>query len=299
MPLPTSLKRSIALALDNMIRNKWLTIATILIMGIILFIFNVIFTVNLLAQESIKNLKGQVDLILYLKDDADTLSINRLIDNLEENPDIKTIHYTSKEEALDELLKKYGDAVNPFMNYDLENPLPGSIQIVATSPEKHEAILKAIQNSNDKEVFLSITAQAENQALSEQLIGITTFSQKLLLGILLAFVLGSGLVIANTIHINLFQRKKEVEIMKLVGAKPNFIRAPFMIEGIFYGTAAATLATILLIIFTKTINLNSTELVQVDIHFGKLLILEILVATTIGIMSSLIALHPLLKRQSA
>ncbi|HCW32461.1 MAG: hypothetical protein UT55_C0023G0006 [Candidatus Peregrinibacteria bacterium GW2011_GWE2_39_6] len=291
MPLP-----SLKIALTNLKRNKILTLATVLVISLILFIFNIIFSVNLLAQETLQNLKNKVDLILYLKDDADILTVNRLVEELKTRPDIQEVHYISKEEALQSLLEKYPQEINPFSNYDLDNPLPGSIQIITQNPQDHQTVQDSLQNSSYASLFSDINTNLENQQITNQLIDITYFSEKLLWGILFAFIMGSGLVIANAIHINIFYRRKEIEIMKLVGATPTSIRAPFILEGAFYGLGSSFLSLILLLIFMQTLEFKTVSFTHLDFPYFYLFVVELITAIAIGVASSLAALHPMLKK---
>lgn len=290
-------KRSTKIAWDNVSRNKLLSSATIVIMGLILFIFNIIFTVNVMAKESIQNLKGKVDLILYLQEKADTLMVNRFIADLQALPEVQKVTYTSKDEALENLLAQYSDTVNPFDNYNLENPLPGSIQIITNTPEEHQNVLKTIEKSEYTSLLLDTDSNTQGQTIANTLIGITQFTEKLLWGILLAFIAGSILVIVNTLHINIFHKKREIEIMKLVGAPLNFIRTPFMIEGSLYGIGGVLLSLILLFVFSRSIDLNQMNLLSMNIRYERLILIELLTAVAIGIMSSLLALYPLLIRK--
>ncbi|EKD92757.1 MAG: cell-division protein [uncultured bacterium] len=292
-----SLKRSVKIAVDNMVRNKLLSTSTIVIMGLILFIFNIIFTVNVIAKENIKDIKGKVDLILYLKEDADALMVNRFLSDLEALPEVKKVTYTTKDEALESLLAQYSDTINPFENYNLENPLPGSIQIITQTPEEHQKVLETIETSNYTGLLMNTDSNNEGQAIANRLVVITQFTEKLLWGILVAFIIGSILVIANTLHINIFHKQKEIEIMKLVGAPLNFIRTPFMIEGSLYGIGAVLLSLILLFLFSTGINLEQTGLISIHVRYERLIGIELLTAMGIGIMSSLLALYPLLIRK--
>lgn len=296
--LSKSLKRSIKLAWSNLSRNKLLSSVTILIMALILFIFNVIFTVNLIAHQTIEQLQNKVDLILYLKENSDTLVINQLVQDLKNLPEVEKVDYISEEEALKGLLEKYPENIDPVSYYNLENPLPSSIQVVTRSPEDHENILNHLEESRYKELLLDINTNNENEKITERLIEITRFSEKLLLGIVITFILGSTLVIANTLHINIFHRRKEIEIMKLVGAPLSFIRGPFMIEGSLYGIGGVIFSSILLLIFSQSIQISEWGLIQFDINYGRLFLMEGLIGILIGVLSSLISVQPLLQKRS-
>lgn len=294
--MPSSLRRSIQMASQNLWRNKLLTSATVLIMALILFIFNVIFTVNLIAQSTITELKSKVDLILYLQDDADPLIVNQLQNELRAFPETQDILYTSKEDALEGLLAKYSDEINPFADSQLENPLPSSLQIITEHPEDHEIILSYLKQANYESLILDVESNRENQQIASNLLKVTDFSEKLLLGIILTFILGSLLIVANAIAMTIFHRKKEIHIMKIVGANLNFIRSPFLIEGAIYGIMSVILSMGLLILFVKNIDLTQIGFLSNGINYSLLFISQFIICAIIGMVSSHIALRYYLKR---
>jgi cell division transport system permease protein len=294
--MPSSLRRSIQMATQNLWRNKLLTSATVLIMALILFIFNVIFTVNLIAQSTITELKSKVDLILYLQDDADPLIVNQLQNELRAFPETQDILYTSKEDALKGLLSKYSDEINPFADSQLENPLPSSLQIITEQPEDHEIILSYLEQANYESLILDVESNRENQQIAANLLKVTDFSEKLLLGIIFTFILGSLLIVANAIAMTIFHRKKEIHIMKIVGANLNFIRSPFLIEGAIYGIMSVILSMGLLVLFIKNIDLTQIGFLSNGINYSLLFISQFIICAIIGMVSSHIALRYYLKR---
>ena len=296
--MSTSLQRSFQLAIQNLWRNKLVTGATILIMTLILLIFNIIFTVNVIAHDAITELKGKVDLILYLKDDTDPLTINRLLKELEAFPETKTITYTSKDEALAGLLDKYSADLNPFTDTNLDNPLPASIQIITEKPEDHEVILTYLEQANYENLVMDVESNRENQQIATTLLKVTRFSEKLLLGIILTFIIGSLLIVANAITMTIFHRKKEIQIMQIVGANLNFIRAPFLIEGAFYGVLSVFLSMGLLLGFIQSIDLSQITFLTGNLNYTLLFITQILIGALIGMTSSHFALHYYLKHNN-
>lgn len=291
-----SLRRSARLAFDNLFRNRLLSLATILLMALILLIFNILFGVNLMAQRSIEALEQKVDLIVYLSENADPLLISRLVQKLKEFPEVLEITYTTKEEALESLLIQYAGGLNPVTEYDLENPLPSSLQIVTEKPEDHEDVMTYLEQASYESLFLDIESRAENEAIVANLTQITTFTEKLLLGIVVTFLLGSVLIIANAIHLTLFHRKREIDIMKLVGAPMGFIRAPFVLEGALYGIGSVGIGFVLFVIFIQTIDLSQIQFLQGKITYGPLLAVQLIAGSLLGMGSSLFALQPYLKR---
>ena len=294
--LSSSFSRSLHLALDNLSRNKFLTLATVLVMALILFIFNIIFSVNLLAQNAIQDLKSKVDLILYLEDNADSLRVNQLVKDLDAFPETTTVTYTSKEQALQDFLDKYSEDMNPFATYDLENPLPASIQIITQTPEDHETILTYLAQEGYNDLLLDTESRAENAQIVDNLLRVTDFSQKVLLGIVIAFILGSILIIANVIQVTIFHRKREIQIMRLVGAGINFIRSPFMIEGAIYGLSSVVISFGLFLLFDVLVDLSSITFSSGEIHYAPLLLLQIAAGLFLGVLSSLLAINHYLKK---
>jgi len=294
MTSTTSLKRSWRLALQNLWRNKLLTSVTVLIMALILFIFNVVLTVNMVAQDAIQNLKSKVDIILYLADDADPLRLNQLKQELQALHETAQITHITKEQALQGLLDKYPENLNPFTDDQLENPLPASLQVITHQPENHATLLTYLNQSEYADLFLNVESSDDNQLIVQNLINITSFSEKLLLGVLLAFILGSILIITNAIHVTIFNRKQEIQVMQMVGAPRQFIQAPFLIEGTIYGILSVILSMILLWGFINLIDFSRIGS-SGQLPFTMIFISQVIASALLGMSSSSLALHRYLK----
>lgn len=291
---PAAAPRSLILAAKNLWRNKFLSLATIAVMGLILFIFNIILTLNILSAGVIQEIYKEVDMIVYLQDDADIFEINTLIEELQAMPEVLTAQYTTKDAALEEYLELYPDQDDPFSTYGIENPLPANIQITTTSPENHATVQETLDIH--QELFLTIESNSENQTLIEKVLGIGSYTKNLILAVLLTFIVASFLVILNAIYLTVFSRRKEIEIMELVGAKPSFIRWPFVIEGTVMSTSAVLLSIILIYGFISSVNLGPaiTDLAPPS-RLITIILIEILVSIGIGILSSFIAIQNHLK----
>ncbi len=288
------------MALSNLWRNKLLSSATIIVMGLILFIFNVIFTVNVLANQAINELEAKVDMIFYLQETADSILINQLVQELESLPETATVTYISKEEALNNLLEKYEETGedNPFDTYDLENPLPASVHVITEDAADHETIMNFLMQTQYDTVLLDIESNEENRQIVQNLIHITTFTHKLLLGIIITFLIGSAMIIANAIHITIWGRKKELNIMKLVGASPGFIKAPFLMEGALYGLFSSLIGVLLLAGFIHTLELETFSYLDLNIHYFSLFLIQALICILMGMTASFLATHYYLKHHA-
>ncbi len=286
-----SLRRLSRLALQNLSRNALLSSATTLMMGLILFIFNVILVLNSLTQSSLDELGRKVDLILYLNNDATLTQTTQLIDELSARPEVLEVTYTSKEDALNQFLELYPDKANPFTQYEIENPLPANIRVVTKRPDEHSALLTELQSSSYAPLLLNTESTNENQAIVERLLKATRFTQKLIVGVVVTFVLGSLLMILNAIHLSIFTRKTEIQIMQLVGAEPSTIYGPFVAEGILYSGMAVIFSSLLLIFFLKSTSLPIGSGWDVLTWLGS----ELAVSALIGTASSVLATRLYLK----
>lgn len=261
-----------------------------------MFIFNVVMVLNILTESSIDKLGQKVDLIIYISDEAGTYEVTQILNNLKALPVVKDAEYTNKETALAEFLQSYPEKSDPFTEYGLDNPLPSNIRIVTEQPADQQIVLEYIKNSSYKNYFLDIESSKENQEIVNKLVSLTNFAKKLILGVIVTFVFGSLLIIINAIHLSIFTRKTEIQIMQLVGAKPYMIMTPFIFEGAIYSIIAVLFSTALLFLFL--VGSNLTNIVNFNESFNPFILfgLEFLGSLIIGIASSGIALNYYLKR---
>ena len=129
-----------------------------------------------------------------------------------------------------------------------------------------------------------------------RLISVTEFTKKLIFGVIITFIFGSLLITINAIHLSIFTRKLEIQVMQLVGANPNMIRLPFIFEGAIYSLIAVLFSFTLLIVFLEGSELSSLETFTDNFNPALLFLLEFLGSLSIGILSSYIALNHYLKR---
>lgn len=288
-------KRALSLSLHNIWRNKILSLATIFVIGTILFIFNVILTVNLIAKESLADLNKKVDIVVYLKESATNEQTQTLIKEFEAIEGVENATLTTKEDALNQLKTTHPDISIAFEKYKLGNPLPASINIVTTEPKYHQSIRDFISQEKYQIYLSNIVSDNQNkndsilQSVSNNLIKVTNFANQLIFWIILTFIIGGTLIILNAIHITIFNRKKEITVMKLVGAPFWFIKIPFIIESILYGGIAVLLSFIMLLIF----------ITQIEIENSKLLLffsVELLITIVLSALSSVTAVHEYLQK---
>lgn len=296
MRIRSPFRRLVELSLQNLSRNLLLSTATTIMLGLILFIFNVVLSLNALTQSSLQELGQKIDLMVYLNDEADIYQVNQLVNDLNQEPEVLNVEYTSKNDALKSFLELYPNESDPFTQYGIPNPLPANLRIVTQSPEDHTAILEHIKAVGYGSLLLDSESTSENQEIANRLLSLTSFTQKLIFGVILTFLFGALLMVMNAIHLSIYTRKTEIQIMQLVGARPGMIYGPFLFEGAIYAVMAVLVSVFLLLLFLKGTHLNTY--IDWNVSGNPIVILawETVGSVAVGLGSSAIATRTYLKR---
>lgn len=180
-----------------------------------------------------------ISMTAYLPEDFSSERIEEVRGNVEAYPEVSEVRYVSKEQALEdfkETLSEQPDIVEGLPS----DVLPASLEITLNNPGDSGAVAQKLQGEGFGEDDLR-----RNEELAESF---ETFAYwvMLVLGVVTAlFLLASVLLISNVIRLSIFARRKEIEVMKLVGASDSFVRTPFVLEGLVQGLVGAALAAFL------------------------------------------------------
>lgn len=286
--------------LKGLIRNAGMgLVSTITIAAVMLFI-------GLLLLSAI-NINGYVqmtqekldEIIVYLNDDVEFIEAEKLINNLSDFENIDKLTYIPKEEAYNRAREMFGDDSYIFTGLS-ENPFSASIEIK----------IKDISMDKVNEIVNYLDADTRTNDIKYYQDIIPTFI-KINNGIKIASMIISGLiiilsifVISNIIKIAITSRRREIEIMKIVGASNAYIEGPFVIEGVFYSVLGSAISYFILkIIYEKILSTYSGEvyeflgynLVSFGHVGGDISIIFICVAMGIGVLGSLSSLRKYLR----
>ena len=168
--------------------------------------------------------------------------INRVRVYLEQMPEVKSVEFVSKEEALAIMRKKTPDLVENLAS----NPLPPAYEITPTRPEDVLTIANRLERQKARLPGLEKVNNSEKTA--KRVLSVTYVIGAIFLMAVIVLVAASTLLIANTIRLSIFARRREIEVMKLVGATNWFVRGPFMLEGLLCGLAGSAIAVLLLLL---------------------------------------------------
>lgn len=276
-------------------RNIWMTLASIFTVVLSLFILGFFSIVILNLNKMADTLESQVQISVYLKDDLSQEEIDETKETLSKIEGLQDIKFITREEAMENFKERLGDQQFLLDALDDTNPLPDSFSLTVTSPQQVKTI------ADTAAALDSVESASYSQDIINHLFNLTHLIR--LIGIALIILLtGAAIfIISNTIRLTVFARRKEIAIMKYVGATDWFIRWPFLLEGICLGFIGGGLATIFLYIIYNQVTQEIYEAMAffplIPQHpFIDYISLAILVAgIIIGALGSTISLKRFLK----
>lgn len=307
-----TLTRILKTGLVNFVRNAWLAVAAIAVMVITLTI--VLFSViaNATFANTIQQITDRIDISVYLKDDITDQKKNDLIDQLKKLPEIKNVDYLSKDEALKRYRKQNENNLDLLMAISqTDNPLPASLQIKPTDPNNIEPIRKFLETNDIKSMQSDPTSYSgDRKKAIDRITQATAFFRKAGIIGVVVFAAISMLIIFNTIRMAIFNRREELNIMRLLGASTWYIRGPFVVESVLYGVIAGVISVAVcnLLFAVSATAFGASSLGLLDINFANnyfssnfwsILAVQLVAGILIGGVSSMIATRRYLKFKSS
>ena len=227
----------IAESWKGLFRNGWMSLASIGVVALTLFMLSVFVLINLNVQHWAQAIKEEVEIVLYIDEEATSSQRETLRDELEEHSEVAEYEFVSREEALQRLeaqLGPRGDLLEGYQNPE-ENPLRDSYEVTTEVPEQVPQVARELRNSPGvAELFYG-------EDVVENLFSFTRVLQLAMMGLMVALAATATFLISHTIRLTVMLRKREIMIMKYVGATNWFIRWPFLLEGINLGILGTVL----------------------------------------------------------
>ena len=195
--------------------------------------------------------RSRVVVDVYIKDSATAAEQADLHRAIEDTANVKSVEYISKVEALARAEDKNPKAFEEGAELLGSNPLPASYRVTPEDPDKLDQIVTRLNAGGDPRLA-AIDEVRDREEDTDKILSATGLVKALTAGLAALLVLASIALIANTIRLSVFARRREVEVMKLVGATNWFIRWPFVIEGMVVGFFGGLLAVLLLAVLKTT-----------------------------------------------
>lgn len=247
------IKRVLRAGMLDFSRNAFVSFASILVMTVTLFVVGTTIFAGVILNSALSQLRDQADVSIYFVPDAAEDRILELKASLEARPEVETVSYVSREDALAAFRERYKDDQLTLQALEElgENPLEASLQIQARDISQYETIAEFAKSQNVLQAGeassiskISFYDERYRAALS-RLERISTSAERLGL-VIIALLIATTIAISfNTLRLAIYTSRDEIQVMRLVGATSFYIRAPFVVEGVLYGLIAGV-ATLLL-----------------------------------------------------
>ena len=290
----------------NVFKNKKSTSASIIIMSLTMLIFGVFFVITQNINSIMKQIESEqgIEVFLYDISEDQTKALEDYIRNID---GINTVEYKSKEDALNQLKSQFKDREDLLSGYDENNIFPASYVVTLTDLTKNNEVKQKIDEyDKDKpdteKVIKKITSSDETITT---LINLANGIRIITGVILVILIIISIFIISHTINLTVHARRKEISIMKYVGATNSFIRWPFIVEGIIIGRISGAISIIILginynliankILESQVVSAMSINLLTFADMFGLIVLVYTILGVGIGILGSCISMRRYLK----
>lgn len=293
-----TLGRHIKEGLKNITRNGWMTFASVSAVTVTLLLVGTFLIIMMNLNEMANTIEDDVEIRVHIDLTANQEQQAALQKKIEQIPQVKDIQFISKEEELNSIISSLGEEGKAFESLKQENPLNDVLVVQTNNPEQDTMkVADRIRNYN--------FAHKVNygQETVERLFKVLTVARNIGIGLIIGLMFTAMFLISNTIKITIVARRREIEIMKLVGATNGFIRWPFFVEGLMLGLLGSVLPiTLLLTSYDYIYKLLNPKLQESFLHLlpfnpyaYQLAAILLGIGALIGVWGSLMSIRKFLK----
>jgi cell division transport system permease protein len=311
----TTFIRIIRNGIINFVRNLSLAAAAIAVMTVTLTIILFSLIVNATFSNTINQITSKIDISVYLNNSVTTQQVNNLMSELKNLPNVRKVEYISQNQALANYRTENSSNKSLLQALSIigTNPLPASIEISPINPDKIQTIknfLDEPQNISLQDPQAGTSYSGDEKVAIDKIAHATDIIREAGVVAVIVFACISALIIFNTIRMTIFNRREEINIMRLLGANSWYIKGPFIVESAFYGIISALISIFLIdVLFAGSASaLQASSLGLLDIgyanhdfktHFWIFLTIQLAIGILIGAASAVIATRRYLKLKTS
>lgn len=217
-------------------RNKMMSLASVSTVMASLLLLGIYFIVMININSMMKNVESGVEIKVFLKNDITNAQMSTIESEIKKSAGVTVVTYESKQQAMENFKKQLGDNADLVNDIDADKVMPSSYIVKMEGPQYVDGIvqtlntLQGIDKINDARPFM------------DKLMEVTSFVRTIGISLMAILLIVSIFLISNTIKLTVMSRRREIGIMKYIGATDWFIRWPFVIEGMFLGLLGAIVA---------------------------------------------------------
>ena len=278
-------------------RNGWMTFASVSAVTVTLILVGVFFVIMMNLNKVAQTIEEDVQIRVHIDVAANEEDQQKLQGEIEKLPEVQSVKFSSKEQELEELIKSMGEDGQAFKLFEQDNPLNDVFIVKTKNPQD---TMKAAKEIGKIEY---VTKAVYGKGTVEKLFNFIKASRNVGIVLIAGLFFTAIFLISNTIKITIIARRREIKIMRLVGATNNFIRWPFFLEGLWLGILGAILPIILIAIayynaydyLAPKLVGNFIQILPYDPFIYQVSGLLILMGALIGVWGSVMSVRKFLK----
>lgn len=295
---------------QNFVRNLTLAVAAMAVMVITLTIILFSVVANATFSNTVTQLTDRINVSVYLKDEVaeDDEQRVKFMEDIKQVENVERVEFVSKDDALEQFREDSSNSPELLTALSqTDNPLPASFRIWPENPNNMEPIREFLEEPNVADLQSDPTSYSgDRRAAIDRITEATEFIRQAGIVGIIIFMIVSVMIIFNTIRMAIFNRREELQIMRLLGASTWYIRGPFVVETVIYGVISAMISVLICnFLFVGAASaFEATSLGVLDInyagdyfkkHYLIILTIQLAIGILIGAASSVIATRRYLK----
>lgn len=292
-----TLKRHFREGFKNVVRNGWMSVASIGAVTVTLVLVGTFITLMLNINQMTVKVEEDVQIKTLIEVTADEEAIRQLGEKIEKIPGVQSMEFSSKDEEFKSLIEDMGEQGEAWELYEQDNPLNHAYIVKAEIPQETESIAKQIEK------FDYVYKVNYGQDVIPKLFAFNKYVRTIGIILIIGLVLTAIFLISNTIKLTIMARSTEIGIMKLVGATNSFIRWPFFIEGFLLGILGSIIPIITISVgyaYIYNVLVGQTtfpfiQLIPFNPFLWQLSLIIILIGAIIGMWGSGMSVRKFLK----
>lgn len=284
---------------QNFWRNIWLSLVTVLIVTLNLFLMSVVMGLDLVGQQTLDSVRDKVSLSVYFTATTSEQRVDEIRQAVQQKPEVASAVLVTRQQHLDNLKKSDRvdqTLINKAIDAIGDNPLGAGIVVKAKALDGYTAIETYFKDPQYSAIIDTVDQKSleDNLTLIKGLENIVPKVARASIWLVLVFSLIAMLMVYNTIRVTIYAQREEIGIMKLVGASDAFVRGPFLVASVLYGLLASLLNTVILV---PVLTLSNGSIMHffggisildyVQAHLLVILGVEVLIGCLLSFVSSL------------
>lgn len=282
-------------AVLSIIRNSWISVASVGVVAVSLLILGSSLLLVMNANNIAANLESGVEISVFFKENSTPDDVQDLKNKLADKTEVTQVVFVSKQQALEEMRENFGDEKGILDGLEEKNPLPDTLRIKTSAAEQVAPLAAELES------YAQVDRVRYGQGVVEKMLALSRWVRTAGLITMVLLGVASVFLIATTIRLSVYARRKEIGIMKFLGATNWFVQFPFILEGMMLGLAGSLLAVI--VVYTGYLSLIDN--IQLSLPFMQLVtdralikpLMELLLVMglVIGAAGSMISMRKFLK----